>query len=150
MQPVYVTLAGTDPEDDLERLRRATRLEGSDNTDLHTLAAAATVSGGWRRLVVALVEAGVPVDSRNRMGQTPLARAVARGNAEMTQALLECGADWMATDYEGLSPLERAWEKPGSETQEVMNAWIRRQALLEGVAVNELENEQEGAGTTRF
>lgn len=136
MQPVYVTLAGTDLEDDLERLARATKLEGPDNTDLHTLAAAATVQGGWRRLVLALVQTGVPVDGRNRMGQTALARAVARGNAEMTQALLECGANWMATDHEGLSPLERAWEKPGSETQEVMNAWIRRQALLDGVGAD--------------
>ena len=130
MQPVYLTLAGNDLEDDLERLRRATVAEGAENTGLHTLAAAATLTGGWRRLVLTLAERGVPVDAKNRMGQTALARAVARGNAEMTQALLECGADWLITDQEGLSPLERAWEKVGSETQAVMEAWIKRTALL--------------------
>ena len=143
MQPSYLTLGGTDLEDDLERLRRATAVEGVDNTDLHTLSVAITRSGGWRRLVFALVEAGVPVDARNRMGQTALGRAVARGNFEMTQALLECGADWMATDSEGLSPLERAWEKPGSQTQSVMDAWIRRRTLLSNAKVRE-EDDQEG------
>jgi len=149
MQPVYLTLGGTDLEDDLERLRRATEYETPDNTALHTLAAASTVNGGWRRLVFALKERGVPVDSKNKYGQTPLARAVARGNAEMTQALLECGADWMQTDGEGLSPMERAWEKPGSETQEVMRAWIIRNTLLEDMK-SVIEEEGDGEQTTRL
>jgi hypothetical protein len=130
MEPIYVTLAGQDLEDDLERLRRAVVLdEASGNTPLHVLAATATIHGNWRHLALLLVGQGVGVDTLNRMGQTALARAVARGNAELTQALLESGSNYLIVDLEGLSALERALEKPGSETCEVMTAWLRRKAL---------------------
>lgn len=132
MHPVYLTLAGDDIEDDLERLNRAVRMEqerGTGNSALHLLSETATIPGAWRKMVLMLNKSGHLINMRNKMGQTPLCRAAARGNAELVQALLEEGADWMMMDHDGISALERALEKPDSETAQVMIAWIRRQEL---------------------
>lgn len=93
-------------------------------------------------MVWILVERGEDVEAVNKMGQTPLCRAVARGNAELVGALLEAGARWDVVDREGISPLERALEKPGSETHQIMIAWLRRGALLSMVG-NRIDGSEE-------
>ena len=150
MHPVYLTLAGNDLEDDIERLDRAVKMEqakGTGNSALHLLSETATIPGAWRKMVLIMNKSGHLINMRNKMGQTPLCRAAARGNVELVQALLEVGADWMIMDYDGISALERAMEKPDSQTAQVMTAWIRRQELGKLAGSQDEKTHQQGETT---
>ena len=48
------------------------------------------------------------INTINNYGATPLHRAAARGRLEVVQYLLGCGADPIATDNDGATPLEHA------------------------------------------
>jgi len=64
---------------------------------------------GGGDIVRALVRAGAQVDARSDSKQcTALHMAARRGNTEIAQALIECGADLHARDRSGDTPLERA------------------------------------------
>jgi Ankyrin repeats (many copies) len=51
--------------------------------------------------------AGIPVDSRDESGGTPLLHACYYGDAELARRLLESGADASAASGAGLAPLHR-------------------------------------------
>ena len=58
--------------------------------------------------VRALVASGVPVDSRNRFGWTPLMQAAGSGNTTIVDYLLSAGASVGAINNFGASPLAYA------------------------------------------
>jgi hypothetical protein len=64
---------------------------------------------GGGDVVRALVRAGARVDERSDAKRcTALHMAARRGNTEVAEALLDCGADINARDRAGVSPLQRA------------------------------------------
>ncbi|KAJ4859870.1 ankyrin repeats (3 copies) domain-containing protein [Trichoderma breve] len=65
----------------------AQKLDKQGNTLLHKIEKKTLIS-----VLQLLVKAGVPVDSKNRDGYTPLAVAVHRGNEAAAKYLIECGA----------------------------------------------------------
>ncbi|KAL7955110.1 ankyrin repeat protein [Trichoderma compactum] len=65
----------------------ARKLDKKGNTLLHKIEQKTLVS-----VLRLLVKAGVPLDSKNRDGYTPLAIAVQKGNAAAAKYLIECGA----------------------------------------------------------
>ncbi|MEZ4429902.1 MAG: ankyrin repeat domain-containing protein [Nannocystaceae bacterium] len=60
------------------------------------------------RCVAVLLDAGAPVDARDRAGQTPLRHAAAAGALETVALLLARGADPAAETGAGVSPLRLA------------------------------------------
>jgi hemoglobin len=88
---------------------------GGAHTPLYCVANECQVPGG-ARIVRALVRAGAQVDGRSDAKQcTPLHMAARRGNIEVAEALMDCGADIHARDKTGVTPLQRAknCRKPG-------------------------------------
>ncbi len=78
------------------------------HTPLYCVANECRLPGGGR-VVRALVQAGAPVDARSGTQQcTALHMAARRGNTEIAEALLDCGADIQARDKRGDTPLQRA------------------------------------------
>ncbi|KAL6793069.1 ankyrin repeat protein [Trichoderma sp. SZMC 28012] len=65
----------------------ARKLDKQGNTLLHKIEKKTLIS-----MLQLLVKAGVPVDSKNRDGYTPLAVAVQKGNEAAAKYLIECGA----------------------------------------------------------
>ncbi|KAM0478558.1 hypothetical protein ACHAPX_005147 [Trichoderma viride] len=65
----------------------ARKVDKKGNTLLHKIEKKTLVS-----VIQILVKAGVPVDSKNRDGYTPLTVAVQRGNEAAAKYLIECGA----------------------------------------------------------
>ncbi|KAL7793938.1 ankyrin repeat protein [Trichoderma afarasin] len=65
----------------------AQKLDKKGNTLLHKIEKKTLIS-----VLQLLVKAGVPVDSKNRDGYTPLAVAVRKGNEAAAKYLIECGA----------------------------------------------------------
>lgn len=65
----------------------AQKLDKKGNTLLHKIKKKTLIS-----VLQLLVKAGVPVDSKNRDGYTPLAVAVQKGNEAAAKYLIECGA----------------------------------------------------------
>lgn len=77
-------------------------------TPLYCVANECRVTGGGN-VVRALVRAGAQVDARSDGKQcSALHMAARRGNTEVAEALLECGADIHARDKAGDTPLQRA------------------------------------------
>jgi truncated hemoglobin YjbI len=75
---------------------------------LYCVANECRVTGGGN-IVCALVRAGAQVDARSRAKQcTALHMAARRGNTEVAEALVDCGADINARDRTGDTPLQRA------------------------------------------
>ena len=75
---------------------------------LYCVANECPVTGGGD-VVRALVRAGARVDERSdSKGCTALHMAARRGNTEVAEALLDCGADINARDKAGVTPLQRA------------------------------------------
>lgn len=74
--------------------------EGMEGMEVDLLHAAA--EGGAERSCRALLDMGVAVDARGRMGQTPLMCAARGGSSEVARLLLERGADIALVDNAGL------------------------------------------------
>lgn len=55
------------------------------------------------------VEAGQPVDIKDKFGRTPLMLAAERGSVEVIRLLLKAGADPSVTTKEGLTAASFAW-----------------------------------------
>jgi truncated hemoglobin YjbI len=82
--------------------------DGGGHTPLHCLANECKPPGGGD-IVRALVQAGANVDSRDRAKHcTALHVAARRGNVEVAEALLDCGASIDPKDSLGDTPLRRA------------------------------------------
>jgi hemoglobin len=82
--------------------------DGGGHTPLSCLANECTAPGGGD-IVRALVQAGANVDSRDRAKHcTALHVAARRGNVEVAEALLDCGASIDPKDSLGDTPLRRA------------------------------------------
>jgi truncated hemoglobin YjbI len=83
-------------------------LDGGKHTPLYSVGNECKVSGGGE-VVHALVRAGANVDAHDGVKHcTALHMAARRGNVEVAQALLDCGADIEARDTLGVTPLRRA------------------------------------------
>ncbi len=85
------------------------------HTPLYCVANECQVTGGGK-IVRALIRAGAQVDARSPAKQcTALHMAARRGNTEVAEALMDCGADIHARDKAGDTPLQRAknCRKPG-------------------------------------
>ncbi|UKZ59554.1 uncharacterized protein TrAtP1_000855 [Trichoderma atroviride] len=70
----------------------ARKVDKKGNTPLHNIKKKTLVS-----VLQLLVKAGVPVDSKNKDGYTPLAVAVQRSNEAAAKYLIECGATRMGS-----------------------------------------------------
>lgn len=82
--------------------------DGGGHTPLYSLGNECTAEGGGR-VARTLVEAGGDVDAHEGVKQcTPLHMAARRGNVEVAEALLDCGANIEARDTSGDTPLRRA------------------------------------------
>lgn len=68
----------------------------------------ARARNGDARMVVALLDAGYPIDLAAQDGETPLGGAVRQGSEEMVNVLIAHGADVNATGGGGQTPLEVA------------------------------------------
>ena len=78
------------------------------HTPLYCVGNECSVTGGGH-MVRALVQAGADVNAHGGVKQcTPLHMAARRGNVEVAEALLDCGADLEARDSLGETPLRRA------------------------------------------
>jgi len=78
------------------------------HTPLYSMANECQVTGGGN-IVRALVRAGAQVDARSDAKRcTALHMAARRGNTEVAEALVDCGADINARDTAGDTPLRRA------------------------------------------
>jgi ankyrin repeat protein len=78
------------------------------HTPLYCLANECKTAAG-ADIVRALVAAGAAVDERSDSKRsTPLHMAARRGNREVAEALIDCGADINAQDSAGDTPLQRA------------------------------------------
>jgi truncated hemoglobin YjbI len=79
---------------------------------------------GGREVVFALVRAGADVNADSGVQRcTPLHMAARRGNVEIAQALLECGAEPAARDRRGDTPAERALKCRQRGVAELLKAW---------------------------
>jgi truncated hemoglobin YjbI len=82
--------------------------DAGGHTPLYCLGNECTVEGGGN-VIRALVQGGANVDAQNGAKHcTPLHMAARRGNVEVAEALLDCGADLEARDSHGDTPLRRA------------------------------------------
>ena len=67
----------------------------------------------YEEMVELLLQKGVIIDSKNKMGQTPFHQAVNNGKISMANILLQYGADINTKDFTGNTPLHFAvcWRK---------------------------------------
>jgi ankyrin repeat protein len=101
--------------------------DGGGHTPLYTVANECTHAGG-ANVVRALVSHGADVNAKGGVTRcTPLHMAARRGNVEIAEALLQCGADIEARDSKGDTPLRRALNCKKPQVAAVLAA--RRDAL---------------------
>jgi ankyrin repeat protein len=82
--------------------------DGGGHTPLYSVGNECTLPGGGN-VVRALVRAGAAVDAHDGAKHcTALHMAARRGNAEVAEALLDCGADIESRDSVGDTPLRRS------------------------------------------
>ena len=89
--------------------------------------------------VVALLQEGAKVNSRDRNGDSPLNMAAAKGNAALTDALLKAGADVNLANLAGVTPLMGA--AFSGEPQ------IVRKLLSAGAKIEPLDRVKKNAAT---
>ncbi len=79
-----------------------------------------------------LLESGVALESRDDIGQTPLAIAARIGDGEKIKILLEVGADRTARDNDGKTPLDLALENGNAVAAEMLQPGIHPPARSTG------------------
>lgn len=89
--------------------------------------------------VVALLQEGAKVNSRDRNGDSPLNMAAAKGNAALTDALLKAGADVNLANLAGVTPLMGAAFSGDVE--------IVRKLLSAGAKIEPLDRVKKNAAT---
>lgn len=89
--------------------------------------------------VVALLQEGAKVNSRDRNGDSPLNMATAKGNAALTDALLKAGADVNLANLAGVTPLMGAAFSGDAE--------IVRKLLAAGAKIDPLDRVKKNAAT---
>ena len=89
--------------------------------------------------VVALLQEGAKVNSRDRNGDSPLNMAAAKGNAALTDALLKAGADVNLANLAGVTPLMGAAFSGDAE--------IVRKLLSAGAKIEPLDRVKKNAAT---
>lgn len=68
-----------------------------------------------------LLSHGAKVNMETRSGEaTPLHRAAYMGHSDIVQLLVDCGADPLATDCDGMTPLHKASEKGCEKTVAIL------------------------------
>lgn len=77
-------------------------------------------NSGKEKAVRALLELGVPVESKTDYGWTPLHLAAYNGNAATVEVLVQAGADVYADDGTGKTPLDWAREMGKAENVTVL------------------------------
>jgi len=97
-------------------------LDGGSHTPLYSVANECSLPGA-ACVVRTLVQAGARVDANAGVKRcTPLHMAARRGNCEIAQALLDCGADPHARDSRGDTPLRRAVNCRKSEVARLLRS----------------------------
>jgi ankyrin repeat protein len=102
--------------------RAQTHWVESGNTILHALVCLASVSSD---VILKGGEAGVALDFKNALGQTPFYLAVACGNVHAAHGLLQLGADPNEPNQSGNTPLHHVMEQRNFEMAEFL---VRPQA----------------------
>ncbi|XP_014233514.2 ankyrin-1-like [Trichogramma pretiosum] len=111
LTPLHLALVKKELREVAELLLRkgaATNLVDSEgSTPLHTVCKYADDDDRVRMLIEISNEENKPVevDARNKLGRTPLHRALAKGNGQGVRYLLKLGADPNLADKNGFSPL---------------------------------------------
>ena len=100
----------------LARGARPSRGDGRIVSDLQVAAAS-----GAAEVLPLLISAGIPVDTKNQFGETPLFFA-ARRDPRAVRALLEAGAGVNVTSNQGATPLMEAVEDCGAESVRLLVA----------------------------
>ena len=95
--------------------------------------------GGRVERVVALLQEGAKVNSRDRNGDTPLNMAAAKGNTALADALLQAGADVNLANIAGVTPLMGAAFSA--------NAEIVRKLLAQGAKAEPVDRVKKNAAT---
>ncbi|XP_023317884.1 ankyrin-1-like [Trichogramma pretiosum] len=111
LTPLHLALVKKELREVAELLLRkgaATNLVDSEgSTPLHTVCKYADDDDRVRMLIEISNEENKPVevDARNKLGRTPLHRALVKGNGQGVRYLLKLGADPNLADMNGFSPL---------------------------------------------
>lgn len=133
----------------LELLRRGAPVgfvDSAKKTELHW----ACASSCSPELVRALVEAGAPVDARDRRGFTALHYAAESGLADVCRALIGAGADMEARTVNGNTPLHKAAENSHMEALEALLAAGASPSQINRNAHTPLERHRAYAGLTHL
>jgi ankyrin repeat protein len=112
--------------------------KGADQINVNGQLVMAARTGQVPR-VLALLEQGASVNSRDRNGDSPLNMAAAKGNADMVAALLKAGADVNLANVAGVTPLMGA----GLAANEAMF----RSLLAAGAKTEPLDRVKKNAAT---
>ena len=105
-------------------------------------------AGGWRddEQLLSLIRLGANVNTKDRMGRTPLHFAAETGNFVKVKALAEAGADLNAADVMGITPLQGAVMRMGVHNMKYV-AEVAEYLLSKGAPLDEkLQKEMTACG----